>query len=276
MLDLKQADLAKQAPIGIFGIIMILTGSFVNEYQDKSHHVRNMDCINALQDETMTLQADNFTDGGILSSALSSSLVIILPIIPLLVPPFDNTKWQLIASHIVGQTGSFGSSEVARHFIVSPERQFYAKCNLTLDNCIHIINNNTLGDVCKQSQLPFAHLFNSLHGSPDVSSVMVGAGLLAFIISVNHWREKQKQEPIILNNVKNIIKAVLLIVCMFIVTFLVIDCYLRNNHTPSQIMASILYGVFLQALVYGFFKHSKPPQITPPMPVLLKPIVKLK
>ena len=33
--------------------------------------------------------------------------------------------------------------------------------------------------------------------------------------------------------------------------------YLKTSNFPSQIVASIVYGIFLQAMVYGFFKQGK-------------------
>lgn len=253
MWNLKQEDLIKQAPIGVFSLVMILTGSLVNQYPTNEKIVNDIDCNKAANNNNNN--NNTIVGDGIFPPYVSSVLVFLLPIIPLLVPPIEERKWEMITSHIVGQTGSFGSSEVARHFIISPEAHFYEKCNLTLDECVNLNNNNSLYDVCNKSNLPQSTLFNSLHGSPNVLLVMVGASLFAFFISVKHWKSQQVGK--VDNCTKYVLKICFMVLCLFIITFIVINCYLQHNFSPSQVMASIIYGVFLQAIVSGFFKHKK-------------------
>ena len=260
MLNLEQIDIAKQTPMGLFGLSMIVLGCLINKYPGGNESVGSLDCDKAL---SSTDAFNNATDG-ILPHYISSGMAFILPLLPLLVPPHNNRKLELVAAHLVGQTGSFGSSEVARHYIISPEVYFYSKCNLTQEDCSGVANITTINDACINSRLSINGIFDSLHGSPHVPSVMIGAALFAFFISVKHWRHNTTTTPS-----KYYIKSFLCLVCLVIMTVIVINCYLQTNHSPLQILSSVVYGLFLQAIVYVFFKHSKPS----PNDILLNPIV---
>ena len=270
-MQLTQADLAKQGPMWVFVLVMTLTGSLVNQFPDSQQEMVNIgkdvDCKNSRI--TVMSQQQNISNSvkrsGLFPEYVSGSLVFLLPLLPLMVPPFDDDKLQMIAGHLVGQPGSFGSSELARHFIVSPEVQFLSKCNISQHDCLLFENTSLLlkssmsnKTFCHNSALPFYDLFNSLHGSPHVPSVMVGASMVAFFLAVKYRRQKQhnsneKNEKLL----KYCIKALLMIASFMIVTLIVIDCYINTNQMPIQIGASVIYGILLQALVYGFFKKSK-------------------
>jgi hypothetical protein len=261
-MHLTSADVLKQSPLLGFICIMITLGIFVNQFpnsQDQFVTVgKDVNCKNT--------PTTNQSGDGIVNEYVSTVFVFLLPLFPLLTPPFDKQKLQTAISHLIGQTGSFGSSEVARHFIVSPQATFFDKCNITqqecktLENTTLLLQSNTSNvSLCSNSNLPFSDIFNSLHGSPHVPSVMFGASMLAFIIAVKYRHPKQDNEEKEKQSVLFIyfFKAILFATCFVIITFIVVDIYLKTSNFPSQIVASIVYGIFLQAMVYGFFKQGK-------------------
>ena len=253
MQQLKKKHVAKQGPIWGFVFAMTLTGVLVNKFPDGDENV-GVNCNDALDSYNVTI-----AHSGILPEFVSTAFVILLPLIPLLTPPIDSDNWQLMVNHFIGQTSSFGTSELARHFIVSPEVQFYKKCNLTIKDCLYIENamSKNIITYCNESNLQVNDLYNSLHGSPDSPYVMIGAALLAFIFGAKHYNRKGRV-PIVKveDTIMHTIKILVLFVCLMIITLVVVDGYLESNHSPTQIFSSIVYGVFLQAIVYGLFKQN--------------------
>ena len=259
-MNLTSKDVVKQSPLLGFICVMITLGIFVNQFpnsQDQFVTVgKDVNCKNS--------QNKPLKDG-IVNEHVSTVLVFFLPLFPLLSPPFENQKLHTAIGHLIGQTGSFGSSEVARHFIISPQATFLDKCNITLGECTTLENTTLLlqshastnRSLCNNSHLPFLDIFNSLHGSPHVPSVMFGASMLTFFIAVKnrHSKREEKEKKFILLNY--FFKCVLFAICFVIVTFIVVDMYLKTSNFPSQIVASIVYGIFLQSMVYGFFKQGK-------------------
>ena len=70
--------------------------------------------------------------------ALIITASILLPASPLLLNSktvFNEGKQNALVAHILGQSASFGSTEMARHFLVAPNWQFFSHCNLTLSEC---------------------------------------------------------------------------------------------------------------------------------------------
>ena len=266
-MSLTGKDVVKQSPLLGFVCVMIILGIFVNQFPNSQDQF-----VTVGKDVSCKNDATNQTKDGIVNEYVSTVLVFLLPLFPLLSPPFNKQKMQTAIGHLIGQTGSFGSSEVARHFIVSPQTTFLNKCNITQQECKTLenttlllrSNSSTTTSLCQNSDLPFSDIFNSLHGSPHVPSVMFGASMLAFIIAVKYrhqkqgGEEKEKKSPVF----NYIFKAILFTSCFVIVTFIVVDMYLKTSNFPSQIVASIVYGMFLQAMVYGFFKQGKEGNVT--------------
>lgn len=238
---------------------MISLGIFVNQFpnsQDQFVTVgKDVNCKNSINQSARD---------GIVNEHVSTVFVFLLPLFPLLSPPFEKQKLHTAIGHLIGQTGSFGSSEVARHFIVSPQATFLDKCNITWGECKTLENTTLLlqshtsnTSLCNNSHLPFSDIFNSLHGSPHVPSVMFGASMLAFIIAVKNRHPKREEKENKSTLLNYFFKSILFASCFVIVTFIVVDMYLKTSNFPSQIVASIVYGIFLQAMVYGFFKQGK-------------------
>jgi RsiW-degrading membrane proteinase PrsW (M82 family) len=70
--------------------------------------------------------------------ALIITASILLPASPLLLNSktvFNEGKQNALVAHILGQSASFGSTEMARHFLVAPNWQFFSHCNLSLAEC---------------------------------------------------------------------------------------------------------------------------------------------
>ena len=182
-------------------------------------------------------QFSNFTsDNRLLSSFGLSAVALVLPLMPLVIPvlslgtlplgetrgvggmesalrnqlenfeePHASAKNELnrIALRFalqlfVGQASCFGSTELAKHFIVNPDETFFEKCRLTRNACRALESYNLLvfrvgGNassssnvplLCNDAAAPDSEMHESLHSLPNTPSAITGSSLVMFLMAM--------------------------------------------------------------------------------------------
>ena len=102
----------------------------------------------------------------------------------------------------VGQASCYGSTELARHFILKPDQTFFEKCKLQRTTCRNLENlgvlvyrvggNDTtskLPTLCQNPDIPDTDLQESLHSLPNTTSAIVGSSLVMFVIGM--WMRRK-------------------------------------------------------------------------------------
>ena len=172
--------------------------------------------------------------GGLLPKPVVAFIALLLPLLPILAPTVvvghqggpkilshfeQGDTWKLLVCHIVGQSGSFSSSELARFLIVKPNSQFFSDCQLDSEECKRIKNEDsatkrqllavsaagihngsgksdteaTENVLCKNSTVSLSELQKNLHSFPDVASALVGAAICSFFLSMSARRQNKRQ-----------------------------------------------------------------------------------
>ena len=102
----------------------------------------------------------------------------------------------------VGQASCYGSTELARHFILKPDLTFFEKCKLQRNTCRNLENlgilvyrvggNDTTSKVptlCQNPDIPDSALQESLHSLPNTTSAIVGSSLVMFVVGM--WMRRK-------------------------------------------------------------------------------------
>lgn len=190
----------EHGPAGLLIAALVLTGSLVNNVDnkdDKSIKVHSHWC-KQLNHSNLAMP------NGITQVAIAAS--IILPLIPVFINSrftWNNEKTEIVKSHLVGQSASYGIAELSRHFIVFPEPAFFTKCNLTYAECKlkaqlnlpqYLSKINLTHALCPNSSSTTSafELFDSLHHFPDKVCVLLGAGIISFVAAILHWHSINK------------------------------------------------------------------------------------
>lgn len=232
----------KFTPVGIFTLSMILLGALVNKFPPEEENVvmgRDFFCnqFPARNLSANVTRFNNFTsDNRLLSSFGLSTVALVLPLMPLVIPvlslgtlptgetrgggsmdsafrnqlenfeePHASAKNELnrIALRFalqlfVGQASCFGSTELAKHFIVNPDGTFFEKCRLTRNACRALESYNLLvfrvgGNgtsssnvplLCNDAAAPDSEMHESLHSLPNTPSAIAGSSLVMFLMAM--------------------------------------------------------------------------------------------
>jgi hypothetical protein len=86
------------------------------------------------EEEDWMIKIENMS----MHQSLIISASVFLPITPLLLnsqTTFNRGKLNALLAHIFGQSASFGTTEMTRHFLVQPNWHFFRRCNLSLPEC---------------------------------------------------------------------------------------------------------------------------------------------
>ena len=96
---------------------------------------------------------------------------------------FNSQTFLPVYNHIAGQTLSFSSGEILRHFLFFPQiEKFVNACNLTEQTCYNYENKMISTDTLCLNMNQW-DIFNSLHSLPNVILVMVGAAFVSLAIN---------------------------------------------------------------------------------------------
>lgn len=233
---------------------MVLAGIFVNKNNDTdvvSPDATWCDSFEMLRETPIGDMPKGFEEFAIVTS-------IVLPIVPIFLnyKELDNFKIEALKSHILGQSSSFGISEIARHFATFPEANFYKKCNLTFFDCKQKIKHANLSVLSEDVNLSFCNtnatskldLLSSLHHFPASSGTLVGAALASFIATLVYWHHMQKNNKSLYQNTP--VKKYCLFLCIatIVLVFLMYCIYLYKMCNTVELYA-VFSGAFLQVLI---------------------------
>jgi hypothetical protein len=141
---------------------------------------------------------------------------ILLPFVPVLAKypsSWAQNKIHTTLVHFVGQISSASMTEVIRSLVEMPDMTFLNKCRLSPQECLNQLStfgslqlfslipprqsspnhtlpsstSDTLPVFCPNTDFNLHELNESLHGMPDMTSAMVGAGLAMFLINMISW-----------------------------------------------------------------------------------------
>jgi hypothetical protein len=251
------------APVVAFVTGSLLLGSLINTFPpgDPDH-------ISSAQ---VCPQRNNTTavETGLLPKPAIAALTLLFPLLAM----SDRPSRKLFVSHIVGQTGSFSTSELARYLIVKPNAQFFQDCQLSPQTCLTTAILQPLvdkGGICTNTtSSDYEALRDNLHGFPDVTSSLVGASVACFFLALAAKRRRTAPTPIIKNvekeddehenkitqlyfTVKPHLKLLFVVATLSILCVLVVDRYIQSVNTLFEMFFSIIFGASLQLAAHYF------------------------
>ena len=209
-------------------------------------------------------------DRSVFPNELITVFSILLPLIPVVVFKHEGQKWNsdktsAIVSHIIGQSSSFGTSEMAKYVVTSdPNGEFWNKCNLSIgekecNSLYQTYNKTKLTDLCDGN---YNDLYGDLHSSPNEHLVMLGAASAAFVYAL--WMEIFKNNI----NVPFSIKLGITACFISLLTFILVDQYLKHLNTLSEIFLSFVYGCMIQVFIQFMLLKKRDGRATPPPPAV--------
>jgi len=325
--------LQKGAPASAAVVAFVLLGSLINKFPPQSEMLNvgvDVKCPPPqVPEQEKTAAAEDGGRSRLLPEGVVVALTIVLPLFPILAPSLvtdgsslqlvrsldTDETWKLLSCHLVGQTGSYGTSEIIRSLLVTPEKNFFEKCSLSSEECLHLVGKRDVvlalhaagadaaaaatttpvprrlknsseeatavqpfareyAELCPNSSLPYNELYKSLHSAPDVGASLVGAALSSFLFGLWMRRKNKKRSAVasaaspgtrrteeeeeeenapvlvIVKRVLPFVKVILLSVSACALLILLVNCYMQSSAagTPSEILSSIAYGIFFQAL----------------------------
>ena len=254
------------APVVAFVTGSLLLGSLINTYPPGSP-----DQISSTQ--VCPQRNDTNIATGFLPTPAVAVLTLLFPLLPILITGRCPDP-KLLTSHIVGQTGSFSTSELARYLIVKPNAQFFQDCQISPETCLAtailqplvandgICNNTTTSD--------YDTLRNNLHGFPDVISSLVGSAIASFFLAMAARKRRKKkymtqelnarkeEEGDVENNdskyciVKPYVQFLFVITSFGAIILLLVDRYTQSVNTLFEMFFSVLLGASFQLAVHYF------------------------
>lgn len=254
-MSTKQHLLQQHGLPSLFVTTMVLVGSFVNKNVDITDVVQPdstwCDTFEMLQDTRIGQMPQGFEE-------LTIATSVLLPIVPILLNyrGQDDFKIEILKSHILGQSSSFGISEIARHFATFPESNFFKKCNLTFFDCKEKIRHSNLSLLSDDENLSFCNtnatnkldLMYSLHHFPASSGTLVGAAIASFIATLVYWHHMHKNNKSLYHNAPYKKYCLFTCIAIIVLVFLMYCIYLYKTCNTVEFYA-VFSGAFLQVLI---------------------------
>ena len=237
-----QHGVKKFTPVSFFTLAMLLLGAFVNKFPPDEESIvlgRDFNCEDIPRGNlsARVTQLDNYSDHTVVPSLGLAAVSLLLPLMPLVVPVFaldvkKHHDWPLafvpddgnrenpldvtlsaraelnkiaarfVLQLVVGQASCYGSTELARHFILKPDKTFFEKCKFSRTTCktlerigilvYRVGGNDTTSNVsslCQNSDLPDLALHESLHSLPNTTCSLIGSSLAMFVVAM--WTRKR-------------------------------------------------------------------------------------
>jgi hypothetical protein len=213
---------------------------------------------------------------------------VLLPATPLLLNSktmLNEGKLDALVAHALGQSASFGSMEMVRHFVIYPNHQFFSKCNLTLAECNHLNpgqytllpaglagdrdanddndnNNNRSANsgagrvLCPHASSVAAELFNSLHSLPDLGSALVGSAAVIFACNLWFWNLANKSNKTASSS-HDVTKIIIVLVFLM---YIILSMLYRLKHAENsmgELLFSFLCGAGIQLFIAFLYQFKK-------------------
>ncbi len=238
-----QHGVKKFTPVSFFTLAMLLLGAFVNKFPPDEESIvlgRDFNCEDIPRGNlsARVTQLDNYSDHTVVPSLGLAAVSLLLPLMPLVVPVFaldvkKHHDWPLafvpddgnrenpldvtlsaraelnkiaarfVLQLVVGQASCYGSTELARHFILKPDKTFFEKCKFSRTTCktlerigilVYRVGGNdtatsNVSSLCQNSDLPDLALHESLHSLPNTTCSLIGSSLAMFVVAM--WTRKR-------------------------------------------------------------------------------------
>lgn len=241
--------ISQHGPIGAMALTMLITGNLVN--------------LNAtLTSVSPTLcNSSNMNFTAKLPNGLEETVLalsVLVPIVPFILNKPNDINVEMFKSHVLGQSSSFGLSEVIRHFTVMPEQTFLQKCNISHSECIKKseLSNITILSNVKQNSLcnrnftssDTIDLFNSIHHFPNHTCVMLGSSLVTVICTILFWQRLSDKKISPYQN-HSCTKLFFILVQTVIVFIIIYYCFILYKSLDSIQFIGFLLGVILQSCI---------------------------
>lgn len=239
-MSTKQHLLKQHGLPSLFIGAMVLAGFLANSSNVTDSVVKmDVDC-EMLQEAQVNDLPQGFEELTIVTS-------IVLPILPIVLDSrginWGDFKIEMIKSHILGQSSSFGLLEISRHFATFPDATFFKLCNISYFECRQNVNAS-IDSFCKNTTSKF-DLMSHFHHFPASSGTLVGAGMTSFIAILMYWHHITKHNKSLYHTSPQ--KKYFLYSCILIM-FLVFFVYCIYMYKTIELYA-IVSGAFLQVLV---------------------------
>ena len=287
----QQALFQRHVPTAGFALTMGLVGSLINQWPAAQQNLlvgQDILCQNIPENASHAFNISSEDDTALMSAgqALAFFFAITLPLVPVVAQsPFPLNSWtreqqNFFTTHLIGQTGSFGSSELGRFFLVEPSPLFYSKCGLQKEDCIQrdmtylnlLEPEDETKSLCQKNSTSLYDLYQNLHAMPDVRSAMMGAASVVFVAGL--WftvdvpvasREKGAAAGSEILTTKKrhfknrnpFLKLVLILSFLVFVSWFLIERYKQLANSGAQIILSFVLGVVLQIFVNTFYQLKK-------------------
>jgi RsiW-degrading membrane proteinase PrsW (M82 family) len=280
-------------------IILLTTGLLINRNPSAGETVtlgKDLDCLDgrpfhsrAFMDLMQLTAGASGNKTMPVPQALIVAASVILPLSPLLLnskTTFNEGKWNALLAHALGQTASFGSTEIARHFVVAPDWRFFPSCNLSLSDCQQLapgpyrlardlreFENDTENWVafdddddaswppprtailCPQPAGRVKDLFNSLHSMPDVVSALVGASTVMFASNLWFWRLSNRRRKRVASS-HDMTKIALIAVFLLYVTLSMFYRFRYVENSFGELLMSFIYGAGIQCFISMLYQNK--------------------
>lgn len=246
-------QLMKQhAPAGMAMMAMVLTGGLVNHPSPS-----NITMVNVENKWCKPWHNQTLSDLPPALTPLAITASVILPLVPLFLNSkliWTDIKTEMMKSHFLGQTSSFGVSEIFRHYATMPTLDFMQKCNITEQDCkamalaklpLHFQKGETNQTVCDLSE---DNVFDNLHHFPNVTCALLGASVVSFISVLLYWHVVNKNGKAIYQANPVLKMLIVALQCLLILVLCIYIFYLYRNLEFVHFM-SVLLGAGIQILI---------------------------
>jgi hypothetical protein len=253
-----EGHIKNHGPMGLVTLAMIFTGSYINTNSNQES-ISNTWCNTS--DESI----------GQLPKGLEETVLvmsILVPMLPLILNHPNAENIEMIKAHVVGQSSSYGLTEIMRHFTVYPEPSFLKKCNITNQECqsktlsvnnFTVLSSNSTKSFCKRNYTNEnkQELFDSTHHFPNPTCVMLGSSLTSIVCLLFFWHRitKENKTPYQTTSWKQTI----IIMTQFSILFVVaLYCFYLYRAMDSVQIIGVLLGAIIQfCITFSLLKESK-------------------
>ena len=277
--------LAQHSSLGGLAIGFLLLGSLIN-----SDITSDLVRLDSLLDCNASLPSQLPAAGGPLNQSefapgfaeTAIFVAVATPLVPFILQPafLDNwsqAKSHALGSHVLGQSTSFGFSELLRFLDFSPNDLFVQRCNLTAPECLakkdkvlklfgplpsssssstDATFNSSSRALCSHPGVPPRQVYDSLHTFPNCLGSMLGSGLVSFILCALVWSKLRSSGADTAGQAlrRTVYFALFLSLCGTLAVF-VWGGNPREETLVQKIM-SVAQGALMQAIISAIFLNQ--------------------
>jgi hypothetical protein len=282
LTDKEQVALCGHLCVLVGLIILVGTGLLINQNPSPRETVslgKDLDCLDGrpfFAQSLMKLDRDN--ESRPVHEAVIVAASVILPATPLLLNSklsFNEGKLNALVAHVLGQSASFGSTEIARHFLVAPNWQFFPSCNLSLPECQQLapgtyrlaqdedqdgaLSTTTRAPppavLCQEPAGVVKDLFDNLHSMPDVYSALVGSSTIIFASNLWFWKHSNAGSKNVASS-HSITKVVLIGVFLVYVSTSMFYRFKYVENAFGELVMSFVYGAGIQFFISMLYQNK--------------------